>query len=91
MANPSAQLSGVPGELPNSSISAKSRMGRPPVLSADEMAILRQLGEQLPGASVAVIAARLRPLLSHPVSANSVARSLIRLGLRRRVVRAASP
>ena len=66
-------------------------MSRPAVLSPDEMEVLWALGEQLPGASAAVIAQRLRTTLSHPVSDPTVARALVRLGVRRRSARSSSP
>jgi len=51
---------------------------------ADAQRRLRELGEQLPGASVRVIAERLRASLTYSVSDPTVARELRRMGLRKK-------
>lgn len=65
--------------------------GRSRLLDEDGRARLRELGEQLPGASVRVIAERLRPALSHSVSDLTVGRELQRMGLRKKGTYAKSP
>lgn len=58
--------------------------GRAHRLDADAQARLRELGEQLPGASVRVIAERLRSSLTYTVSDPTVGRELQRMGIRKK-------